>query len=126
MTVSQAVVEPASVSSTALLPYSCLRVKRIIFWLGLWIASLAGFCCAAVMGAPGFELSEPFCETDAEPETMLMALAGRVMSIGLGLGALAPPPVLLEPHVSGVKRERLEGCWRTWKTKVLFMTRRLH
>ena len=87
---------------------------------------MAGFCCAAVMGAAGLEVSEPLCETDAEPETMLIALAGRVIIIGLGLGALPPAPVLLEPHVSGVKRERLDGCWRTWKTKVLFMTRRLH
>jgi len=71
-------------------------------------------------------LSEPLCETDAVPETMLMALAGRVIPMpGFGLGGQvgAPPP---EPQVSGVKRERLEGCWRTWKTKVLFMTRRLH
>jgi len=31
MTVSHAVVKPASVSSTALVPYSCLRVRRMIF-----------------------------------------------------------------------------------------------
>lgn len=34
---------------------------------------------------------------------------------------------LLEPpQVSGEKREREEGCWRTQKTNVLLMTRRLH
>ena len=71
-------------------------------------------------------LSEPDCETDAEPETMLIALAGRLMSMGFGEGARAPGPALLAPQVSGVKREREEGCWRTWKTKVLFMTKRLH
>ncbi len=71
------------------------------------------------------ELSEPLWETDAVPETMLMALVGRAI-IGFGLGARAPAPAELEPQVSGVKRERLEGCWRTWKTKVLFMTRRRH
>jgi hypothetical protein len=110
MTVSQAVVKPTSVSSPARLPYSCLRVNRMIFWLGLWMASLAGFCCAAVIAPPPFGLlpllSEPLCETDAVPETMLMALAGRTMPIGFGLGGQVGPA----PQVSGVKRERLDGC----------------
>lgn len=62
MTVSQAVVRPTSPSSAARLPYSCLRVRRMIFWLGLWMASLAGFCCAGVMapdGLLGLAESEP-------------------------------------------------------------------
>ena len=32
----------------------------------------------------------------------------------------------LPPHVSGEKRDREEGCWRTQKTKVLLMTNLAH
>lgn len=38
--------------------------------------------------------------------------------------AEADPGVVEEPHVSGVKRERDEGCWRMQKTNVLLITRR--
>lgn len=72
----------------------------------------------------------------AAVETMLMALVGRTYGFGLvgrmDMALLLRPLLLLMllllelPQVSGEKRERLEGCCRTQKTKVLLMKRREH
>ena len=60
---------------------------------------------------------------DALMEIMLMALVGRTRGFGLGG---RPVLLVLVPQVSGVKRERDEGCCRMQKTKVWLWRRREH
>lgn len=92
------------------------------------MANLAGFCCAAVMPWPDDEdpVSDPpyvLPVWDADIETMLIALVGRTKGFGDWGRPLAE---VLVPHVSGVKREREEGCCRTQKTNVLLIVSREH
>ena len=93
------------------------------------MASLAGLDCLSLR----VDEDSEYVLRPAEEEVMDIAEEGRVKGAGevernpkaelLRADALLE---LLAPQVSGEKREREDGCWRTQNTKVLLMTKRAH